>query len=162
MKVYFLLILIIIFFNMTGCDNLTADNNIQTGELKENMNKTEKDIYENEVVKMDEVILENQKRESIDQEIYVYRNSFRDPFTEEEVDKSLEKEIIKKLRSVIPFTIKGIILKKENPRVLIQKNNDIKIIEKGDVIDDYKVIEIKKGGIILKFKNYEINYEIGG
>lgn len=133
--------------------------NINDYELPEDI----VDFQEEEYIYLDQ---ENYFPESegdlVNEELYIYKNSFRNPFSKNNISNDTEEDIIKKIKSVLPFKIKGIIYINKNPRVLIKNSQGNKILKIGDKINDYQIKKINEKGILMRYKDYEIEIAIGG
>ena len=101
--------------------------------------------------------------------IYVYRQSFRDPFAadqpapvngpaSEPADQKLSE---KELLALVPFQIRGIIGNEQQRLAIVSSHNQSRILRPDDVISGFKVLAIKEDAIVLSYQGIVVNLELG-
>lgn len=119
-------------------------------------------------------------------EIYSYRKTFRNPFAdyrtvtkvfgrkndlpaeegkiaEIKVDKNNKADQFKaaKLKSIIPFRLKGIIGSDKGWLAIIETKDGSKIMRERDLIEDFEIIDIVKDKLIVSYKEMNFKIEMG-
>lgn len=170
-----MILLGILVWCLIGCKN----DNIVLNEFPADTANTTRNVTRSEGI--DSKTKNKQKRldKTENKKIYTYKNSFRNPFQKNQKinfknkkEKSKiknekdsregisNKERVKKIKSIIPFKLKGIIYIKPEPMALIETSDSLKMVKTDDFIESYQIFQINKNSIIVEYKKLKIDLEL--
>lgn len=114
-----------------------------------------------------EMIIKQDLESLIDSKsIYTYQRSFRDPFSDYRQDKTEFEKLsglnddtldYVKLRSLIPFKLKGIMGNTNNWLVIVNKSSTVKFLTKGDTISGFTITEVWSEGITVTYSGISLD-----
>ncbi len=89
--------------------------------------------------------------------------SFRDPFEKYDPVTTVQAEELaaNKIRSLLPFTLKGIIGKEGQWLALLETSAGSRIIKDDTVLDEFQIVQIEQDGISLIYRGISFKLEIG-